>query len=121
MHRFDVQLDGNTKFKGAWISGAPNIAYPLQDRNVFILGKPDGQFVKMVKIRVTGEKTFDWIDAKFIGIETDPKCGEQSTFHEGCFVGRSLERDKYDLDLVATIEGRKGMLIENVYKHAQTT
>ena len=120
MHRFDVQLDGNTKFKGAWISGAPNIAYPLQDRNVFILGKPDGQFVKMVKIRVTGEKTFDWLDAKFIGIETDPKCGEQSTFHEGCFIGRSLERDKYDVELVAIIEKPKGMVIKMLTKSITT-
>ena len=111
LDRFDVQLDGITKFKGAWIRGTPSIAFSLPDRNVFILGGLDGQFVKMVKIRVTGEKTFDWLDAKFIGIETDPKCGEQSTFHEGCFVGKSLERDKYDVDLVATIEVPKGMLI----------
>ena len=117
MDRFDVQLDGITKFKGKFISGAPSIAYPLQDRNVFILAKPDSRFVKMVKIRVTGEKTFDWIDAKFIEIETDPKCGKQSTFHEGCFVGKSLERDKYDVDLVARMEVPKGMLIENAYKH----
>ena len=118
LDRFEVQLNGDTKFKGKFISGAPSIAYPLQDRNVFILGKPDSQFVKMVKVKVTGEKTFDWLDAKFIGIESDPKCGEQSTFHEGCFIGKSLERDKYDVDLVAKIEGLKGILIKNANKQS---
>ena len=69
---------------GSYVSGAANIAYPLTETNVFILGKPDLEFVKMVKIRVTGEYTFDWLEAKYIA-DYPEECGKQSTFHEGCF------------------------------------
>ena len=111
---FDVQLNGETRLVGSWVSGAPNIAYPLPETNVFILGKPDPNFVKMVKIRVTGEKTFDWLEARVIEKYPD-ECGKQSTFHEGCFLqGNSVNQNQYDVKLVAKIRGVKGNFVLNM-------
>ena len=64
--RFDVVLNGKTKFIGDWAKDAPSIAYPLAEKNVFVLGQPlpKHNFLKMVKIQVTGLTTFDWLDAK---------------------------------------------------------
>ena len=99
---------------GSYVSGAANIAYPLTETNVFILGKPDLEFVKMVKIRVTGEYTFDWLEAKYIA-DYPEECGKQSTFHEGCFFkGNNVEQDKYDVQLVAKIRGAKGNFVSNI-------
>ena len=65
----------------------------------------------MVKIRVTGEKTFDWLEARYI--EKYPEeCGKQSTFHEGCFLqGTPVEQHQYDVELVAKIREKKGYFI----------
>ena len=95
--------------KGAWVDGAPSIIHPLADKNVFILGLAniEEQILKMVKIRITGETTFDWLEAKY---KTDypEQCEKQSTFNEGCFQGRNVGQDKYDVNLVATTIESKG-------------
>ena len=63
--RFDVILNGETKFKGAWAKDAASIAYSLAEKNVFILGQlSDRNVLKMIKIQVTGKTTFEWLDAK---------------------------------------------------------
>ena len=127
---FDVVPSDGTWLQGRYLGQGinPSIIHPLAEKNVFILGHPTtgkGASVRMVKIRVTGKTTFDWLDGRNLildsnkdgVIDNNEECGKQSTFHEGCFIGNSLERDKYDVDLVAKIEGLKGMLIKNANKH----
>ena len=58
----------------------------------------------MVKIRVTGETTFDWIEAK---VKNGPSgnCKVQATFNEECFEGSPVTQNNYDVTLSAIIEG----------------
>ena len=96
--------------KGKWVDGAPNIVYPLAEKNEFILGltNNEAKMLEMVKIRVTGETTFNWLEAKYN--ESYPEeCGKQSTFDEGCFEGESVRQHIYDVDLVAIVVESKGI------------
>ena len=108
--------------KGSWVDGAPNIVYPLAENNVFILGVTsiEEQMLKMVKIRVTGETTFNWLEARYKE-EYPEECGKQSTFNEGCFQGLTVGQDKYDVDLVATIIESKGIRQETGYMQYTST
>lgn len=73
------------------------IAYHTGE-NVFIIAVLHGPFIKMVKARVTGEATFQWMDAKYDRIENaDPKCKTDSTFYEGCFKGSSVSQEEYNV------------------------
>ena len=58
----------------------------------------------MVKIRVTGETTFDWLEAK---VKNGPSgnCKVQATFNEECFEGTPVTQKEYDVTLSATIKG----------------
>ena len=96
--------------KGSWVDAAPNIVYPLAEKNVFILGVAyvENRNLKMVKIRVTGKDTFDWLEARYKKGYSE-ECGKQSTFNENCFQGTSIGQDKYDVDLVATVAEWKGI------------
>ena len=78
------------------------IAYHIGE-NVFIIAVLHGRpFLKMVKARVTGEATFQWMDAKYDSIETaDPKCKTDSTFYEGCFKGSSVSQVQYNVRIDA--------------------
>ena len=106
--------------EGTWLQGKylgqgtiPNIIYPLAEKNVFILGHPTtgkGASVRMVKIRVTGKTTFDWLDGRNLVLKGMEECDKQSTFHENCFnQGNVYGQDKYNVDLVATVVGSKGI------------
>ena len=55
----------------------------------------------MVKIQVTGESTFDWMEAKYQKGNTPAKCTVQETFSEDCFFGTSVEEPFYSVVLVA--------------------
>ena len=96
--------------KGSWVDAAPNIIYPLEEKNVFILGVTyvEKKNLKMVKIRVTGKNTFEWLEARYNKGYSE-KCEKQSTFNENCFEGPSVEQDKYDVDLIATVAESKGI------------
>ena len=106
---WNVKLDGSTKLSGAWInSGIPvpaTIAYHVQG-NVFIIASiskgHEGRHLKMVKIAVTGETTFDWIDAKYHEPAATSSCRDQVTFSESCFHGSSVSKEQYDVQLVAS-------------------
>ena len=119
---FDIVPNTGTWLKGRYFGqGAiPSIIHPLAEKNVFILGHPStgtGASVRMVKIRVTGKTTFDWLDGRNVildsnkdgVIDNNEECGKQSTFHEGCFQGNFQGQDKYDVDLVATVVESKGI------------
>ena len=101
-----VQLGGKTRMCGSFISSSCNveatIAYHIGE-NVFIIAALHGRpFLKMVKARVTGEATFQWMDAKYDRIENaDPKCKTDSTFYEGCFKGSSVSQEEYNVRIDA--------------------
>lgn len=59
----------------------------------------------MVKIRVTGETTFKWIDAKYDEPGFPAECSSQSTFYEDCFQGNGVKEDEYSVKLSATVQG----------------
>ena len=107
-------LGGQTRLVGSAVSGATAIAYPLSEKNVFILANPGIPFIKMVKIRVTGEKTFDWIDAKYHR-NVSEECGQQLTFLESCFHGTSVRPDQYDVELVAVVR-KMGSFYETIIR-----
>lgn len=101
---FQVLLNGETTFKGSWANGLlATIAYPLVEKNVFIVSGVHLSIIKMVKIRVTGETTFDWLEAKYHR-NFPSECGDPSTFNEHCFTGTSVNQDKYDLNLKAALQ-----------------
>ena len=90
---------------GSFISSAcgseAGIAYHT-GQNVFIIAVLHGPFIKMVKARVTGEVTSQWMDAKYDRIENaDPKCKSDSTFYEGCFKGSSVSQEEYNVRIDA--------------------
>ena len=99
---YKVILHGQTRLEGNWVNNTATIAYPLWEKNVFIVGYVDSKYVQMVKIRVTGEKTFDWIDATYN--EDYPKdCAKQMTFLESCFEGPKVTKNNYNVVLVARL------------------
>ena len=102
---WNVKLDGSTKISGPWINGGSPvpaiIAYHVQG-NVFIIAAVEGYHLKMVKIAVTGDATFDWIDAKYHEPAATSSCRDQVTFSESCFHGSSVSKGQYDVHLVAS-------------------
>ena len=112
---------------GTWLQGKylgqgtiPNIIYPLAEKNVFILGHPTtgrGASVRMIKIRVTGKTTFDWLDGRNLILKGMEECDKQSTFREDCFEkGKFYGQDKYNVDLVATVVESKGITQAKILK-----
>ena len=102
-------LGGKTRLVGNAVNNVASIAYPLEEKNVFILAYPGNPFIKMVKIQVTGEATFDWMEAKYHR-NYSQKCGQQSTFDESCFHGTSVRQVQYNVKLVA-VRQKKGAII----------
>ena len=97
-----------TQFTGPNIGRGPRpatIALALSD-NQWIVGVVDGNFMKMVKLRVTAPNSYDWIATKFIRIGTyNSSC--ETEFSESCFTGID-GRDgecQYTVDLVAEVDG----------------
>jgi len=101
---YDIELGGKTKMVGDSIYHNPcnaSVAFPMGD-NIFIVACDDGWHLKMVKIRVTGETTFDWMEARYGWEEKIPtKCTAQETFTADCFVGESVAQKNYNVLLVA--------------------
>ena len=56
----------------------------------------------MMKIEVTGETTFNWVDAKYHVVSATSSCRDQETFSESCFHGSSVSQGNYDIQLVAS-------------------
>ena len=97
---YDVVLGGQTRLEGKWVNSVAGIAFPL-GKNTFIVASASTGFLKMVKIKVTAEKTFEWIEAKYQKGSYPSKCRAQETFSEDCFVGTSVEEPFYSVALVA--------------------
>ena len=91
-----------TKFAGPAINGAPvsaTIALPLSNENEWIVAVKNKQ-LKMVKLRVTGANTFDYITTKWAETsQYDASC--LTSFTESCFVGNVAKKHGYEIKLVA--------------------
>ena len=104
---WSIQLGGETKLSGVSINnGVPipaTIAYTLGG-NFFIVAGIEEPYLKMIKIFVTGETSFDWIEAKYSTPASDSNCRSQSSFTEACYQGTSKSQSAYNVQLVATKE-----------------
>ena len=80
------------------------ISYPLGE-NIWIIAGRIENALKMVQIEITGQDTFNWIDASITLTET---CFSQQGFTESCFtdgVNQSRWGRSYDVSLVTIQEG----------------
>ena len=104
---WSIQLGGETKLSGTSINNgvpiAATIAYTLGG-NFFIVAGIEEPYLKMIKIFVTGETSFDWIEAKYSTPASDSNCRSQSSFTEACYQGTSKSQSAYNVQLVATKE-----------------
>ena len=104
---WSIQLGGETKLYGVSINnGVPipaTIAYTLGG-NFFIVAGIEEPYLKMIKIFVTGETSFDWIEAKYSTPTSGSNCRSQSSFTEACYQGTSKTQTAYNVQLVATKE-----------------
>merc|ERR1712113_1209043 len=74
--------------------------------DVFIVALYDHDILEMIKIKVTGTKTYKWLGTK---IDDDPKkqCLKEKTFTTACFKGEDKEEGKYKVHLNAEKEKEK--------------
>lgn len=97
---WNILLDGKTKLSGLHANGAASIAYRVEE-NTFIVAAYGGKFLKMVKIKVTGETTFEWIEAKYHKPSSDSTCKTQLSFDIDCFHGTPMSVKSYNVVLLA--------------------
>ena len=91
--------------EGKWINSSPrnaSLAFSM-GKNIYIVACVDPPNFKMVKIRVTGQITFDWMEAKYQKLaQLTANCKAQGTFTAECFVGTSVkEQQQYNVVLIA--------------------
>ena len=83
---------------GPWVNnGIPlqaTIALYLDTEDAWIVGTHDKIYLKMVKLRLTGENTFDWIGSKYQSLFNE-SC--LTSFTESCFEGIDVPEDKYEV------------------------
>ena len=97
-----VVLGGKTKLTGIHVNENFPIAAIISYRvkgNIYIVAAMDDFYLKMVKIRITGETTFDWLTAKYRGPSS--MCTKQITFSEECFYGTGMPKSSYNVQLLA--------------------
>ena len=99
----------DTKFQCVSISPCPipaTIALDLGD-NIWIVAVVNGGYLKMVKIKVTGKDSYEWIEAMYNDINYNPSC--ETAFTESCYVHMPTQKtwkqpdetNTYKLKLVA--------------------
>ena len=95
-------LDGKTKLSGKYIRTQleATIAHEIS-HNIFIVAALDGHHLKMVKIRVTGITTFEWMKAKYMTPSSDSKCRYQQSFSIDCLDGTDVSANGYTVVLRA--------------------
>ena len=110
--RWKVILQERTMISGTGINNgvpiAATIAYQL-DHSVFIIARVlgfKGNDLKMVKIEVTGEKSFLWLEAKSDHVTSD--CQTQETFNINCYRGTSGSEQEYNVAKLVAVS-RSGM------------
>ena len=107
-----------TQFTGPSITGGPvpaTIALPLLEENEWIVAVRNNQ-LKMVKLRVTGANSYEWIATKYAETsQYHASCLE--SFSESCFAGNTNGENSYIVKLVAegiTIIFDSDILINNI-------
>ena len=94
-----IQLP-QTTIGGPWINGGrplqATIALYLANEDAWIVGLKEGMDLKMVKLKVTGANSFNWISSKY---KRGSSC--ETSFSEACFTGTDVQEDKYQVQLVA--------------------
>ena len=85
---------------GKLLYGPATMSYRLKE-NQFIVGLRKNSYLSMVWIRVTGEQSFEWIDARKLDLMNDSTCDREEEFTFHCFKGNNESREDYDLVLVA--------------------
>ena len=94
-----------TMIGGPWINyGTPipaTIAFYIVEEDTWIVGAIENGNLKMIKLRVTGPKSYDWISAKYRRKGSYPQSC-LSSFSESCFVGENTNETNYQVQLVAT-------------------
>ena len=96
-----------TKFSGRMINGGipipATIAFKLANVDEWIVGVLDGRYLKMVKLKVTGPNSYDWMASKWTNLY-DESC--PTAFSESCFTGSGGGESQYTVELVASNEGK---------------
>ena len=100
-----------TKFIGAdnendGVDISATIALKLPNKNEWIVGIKEAGYLKLVKLRVIGPTSYEWLSTKSIDYQDssyDSSCHQSpSTFTEACFI-RGIDGDEtvYGIWLVA--------------------
>ena len=93
-----------SKFGGPGINSetpvSASIAFYIDGEDAWIIGVKEGGNLKMVKLRVTGLTTFDWISSKYRPDGSYPESCLTS-FSASCFVGTDTNEESYQIILVA--------------------
>ena len=108
---------------GPWVNkGIPvpaTIAFCLHNKDTWIVGLHDVNFLKMVKLRVTGANTYDWISSKSVSDGSyDKSC--LTSFGESCFDGNDVPESKYQVQLVAKgskLDSQRSIELENIRRN----
>ena len=106
-----------TKLSGANINGGipipATIAFKLANDDEWIVGVLDGGYLKMVKLKVTGPNSYDWMATKYTNLY-DESC--PTAFSESCFTGYDAFNGEtyYTVELVASNEGKILFAINSV-------
>ena len=99
-----VLLGGKSKLTGIHVNQnfpiAAIIAYRVRE-NIFIVATIDDSYLKMVKIRVTGETKFEWLMARYNRPSYSSICTRQITFSEECFYGIAMPKRSYNVKILA--------------------
>jgi len=96
-------LTPDTTFGGPWINFGTPLPVTLklhQEGDEWMLGLVEGPYLKLVKIRITGETTHEWIATRYDNTY-DRACAVQVTFTLECFKGTDPAKDAYPVSLKA--------------------
>ena len=90
-----------TQITGPYITGGSKpVTHVLNlGNNIWIVGVIDGPYLKMIKIEITGENTYNYVATKYdSGVAS--ACSNPSTFSEACFIGTESSNGTYVVNLV---------------------
>ena len=95
-----------TQFSGRAINdGIPipaTLKTQVSNSDECIVGVVDGIYLKMVKLRVTGPNSYDWINTKY---DDDYNKLCVTSFSESCFVGWNASESRFLILLEAEPKG----------------
>ena len=75
------------------------IAYRLVEQEFIIAAV--SRYLVMVKIQVTGEKTFEWLGARYD--QSTPWCSTQENFTAQCYRGTIVSENMYSVSKLVAV------------------